>query len=393
MNDKFEKVRRHFPHTKKIVFFNTAAFGPMSLPIKGAIEANLDLRMAAEVDDTRQMYELRERVRQGYAKLIGAETRQIGVNINTSFGLNLASHGLPLKDGDEVLISDIEFPATIYAWRGAAESRRLKLKYIKSKDFKFDIDELERSVTDKSRVLSISFVQFFNGFKNDLKRLSDICKRHNMFLVVDGIQGTGAEPINVKEFDIDIFSCGCQKWLLAPFGSSFFYVSDRVKDILTPNNITWYSADWKLQFTDLFKYDLPYFDTAEKFQGGYYATMNLLGMEAALGIINELGVEDIQKHNHQLIDKLVENLGNGEYYRITSSLKENERSSIFTITCDNLKELHRFLFDNKIYAACREGSVRIAVHLFNNESDVDKLTEVLELFERQQVRKAAGKTN
>ncbi len=392
MSDKFEKIRRHFPHTRNIVFFNSAAFGPMSLPIKEAIDANLDIRMAAEVDDTRQMYELRERVREGYAKLIGAETRQIGVNINTSFGLNLASSGLPLDEGDEILLSDIEFPATIYVWRGASESRKLKLKFIKSKDFKFDIDEFEKSITSKSRVLSVSFVQFFNGFKNDLKQLSEICKRRNMFFVVDGIQGTGAEPINVKELGIDIFSCGCQKWLLAPFGSSFFYISDRVKDILTPNNITWYSSDWKLQFTDLFKYDLPYHDSAEKFQGGYYATMNLVGMEAALGIFSELGIEDIQRHNHALIDRLVDNIKDSEYYRITSSLKENERSSIFTISCDHLKELHRFLFDNKIYTACREGSVRIAVHLFNNVSDVAKLTEALELFEKQQVRKLAGKT-
>src|SRR3990172_9777662 len=214
-----------------------------------------------------------------------------------------------------------------------------------------------------------------------------------MFFVVDGIQGTGAEPINVIELDIDIFSCGCQKWLLAPFGSSFYYISDRVKDILTPHNITWYSADWKLQFTDLFKFDLPYHNTAEKFQGGYYATMNLLGMQAALGIFSELGIEDIQKHNHALIDRIVENIKVSEYYRITSSLKENERSSIFTITCDNLKELHRFLFDHKIYTACREGSVRIAVHLFNNVSDVAKLTEALDFFEKQQTRKLAGTAN
>ncbi len=393
MSHKFEKVRRHFPHTKNIVFFNTAAFGPLSLPVKEAIDANLDLRMAAEVDDTRDMYELRHRVREGYARLVGAETRQIGLNINTSFGLNLASYGLPLNEGDEVLVSDIEFPATIYAWRGASESRRLKLKFVKSKDLKFDISVLEQSITSKSRVLSISFVQFFNGFKNDLKRLGEVCKRHHMFFVVDGIQGTGAEPINVKELDIDIFSCGCQKWLLAPFGSSFFYISDKVKDILTPQNITWYSADWKLQFTELFKYDLPYFDTAEKLQGGYYATMNLLGMEAALGIFSELGVADIQKHNHDLIDRLVENIEKSEYFQITSSLKENERSSILTITCDHLKELHRFLFHNKIYTACREGSVRIAVHLFNNVSDVTKLTEALEVFEKQQTGKLAGKTN
>ncbi len=393
MNEQFEKIRELFPHTKKIVFFNTAAFGPISIPVKQAIVENLDLRMAAEVDDTRQMYELRDRVRESCAQIIGAETRQIGVNINTSFGLNLASYGLPLNEGDEILISDIEFPATIYSWRGASETRKLKLIFLKSHERKFDFDELEKAITDKTRALSISFVQFFNGCKNDLERISKICKKHNLFFVVDGIQGTGAEPINVKELGIDIFSCGCQKWLLAPFGSGFFYISDRVKDILTPNNITWYSADWHLQFTDLFKYHLPYSDTAEKFQGGYYATMNLLGMEAALGIINQLGVSNIQKHNHGLIDRLVERLEESEYFRITSSLNEKERSSIFTITCDHFTELQRFLFHHKIYTACREGSIRIAVHLFNNESDIEKLCEALKQFEKQHCGKLAGKLN
>ena len=393
MNEKFEQIRRFFPHTKKIVYFNTAAFSPMSTSIKEAIDANFDVRMAAEVDDTRQMYELRERVRSGYARLIGAETRQMGVSINTSFGLDLASYGLPLKEGDEILLSDIEFPATIYAWRGAAETRKLKITYVKSKDRKFDIQELENSITDRSRVLSISFVQFFNGFKNDLKRLSEICRKHNLFFVVDGIQGAGAEPINVKELNIDILSAGCQKWLLAPFGSGFFYISDKVKDVLTPHNITWYSSDWEFQFSDLFKFNLPYFDTAEKFQGGYYATLNLLGMEAAQKIILDLGIDDIQMHNHRLIDTIVKTLKESEYYNITSSLKPSERSSILTIACDKLKELHRFLFGRKIHVACREGSVRIAVHLFNNESDIERLLEALSEFEKLNSRNLAGKTN
>ncbi|MGH8014773.1 MAG: aminotransferase class V-fold PLP-dependent enzyme [Candidatus Zixiibacteriota bacterium] len=393
MQNKFEKIREYFPHTNKIVFFNTAAFGPISAPIREVINRNLELRMSAEVDDTRQMYELRERVRAGYAKIVGAETWQVGVSLNTSFGLDLASYGLPLKEGDEVLLSDIEFPASIYAWRGAAETRKLTITYLKSKDRKFDIAELEKSITHRSRVLSISFVQFFNGYKNDLKRLSEICRKHSLFFVVDGIQGVGAEPINVIELGIDVLACGCQKWLLAPFGSGFFYISDRAKDVLTPNNITWYSSDWEFQYSDLFKYDLPYFNTAEKFQGGYYATMNLLGMEASQKMILDLGVPEIQKHNHQLIDRLVENLKNSDFFRITSVLKEGERSSILTIACDNLTELHRFLYHHKIYTACREGSVRIAVHLFNNESDIERISEVLVLFEKEHSGKIPTKAN
>jgi len=388
MSYSFENVRKIFPHTKNIVFFNTAAFGPICTPIKESVDQHLDLHIASEVDDTRKMFELRESVREGYAKIIGAEARQVGIGLNTSFGLNLAANGLPLKEGDEVLISDIEFPATIYCWRGAAESRNLKIKYIKSRERKFDVTELEKAITDKSKALSISFVQFFNGYKNDLKRLSEICRQNDMFFVVDGIQGTGAEPINVVDLGIDIFSCGCQKWMLAPFGSGFYYVSDRVRDNLIPNNITWYSSEWNFQFSDLFKYDLPYYETARKFEGGYYATMNLLGMDASQKIFLDLGIADIQQHNHKLIDRLAAAVKECDYYSISTSLKESERASIFTFTCDQLKELHRFLLEQKIYTACREGSIRVAVHFFNNESDIDKLIEALEVFRKER----AGRT-
>lgn len=393
MKNKFEEVRSFFPHTTNIVFFNTAAFGPMSTTIKKRVDENLDLRIAAEVDDTKTMFALRDKVRGGYAKIIGAEKRQIGVSLNTSFGLTLAANGLPLKEGDEILISDVEFPAIVYAWRGAAEARKLKIKFLESKERKFDIAELENAITESTKVLSISFVQFFNGYKNDLKRLSEICRKHNIFFVVDGIQGVGAEPINVRDCDIDIFSCGCQKWLMAPFGSGFFYISDRVKDILVPRNITWYSADWEFEFSDLFKYDLPYFDTAEKFEGGYYATMNLLGMEVSQNLFLELGVSEIQKHNHGLIDKIAEALNRSDYYKVTSSLKESERSSIFTFSCEHFQELQKYLHSHKIYTACREGSIRISVHLFNNDSDIEKLIEALKLFENSRVRKPAAKVN
>ncbi|MEE8149108.1 MAG: aminotransferase class V-fold PLP-dependent enzyme [candidate division Zixibacteria bacterium] len=300
---------------------------------------------------------------------------------------------MPLKEGDEILVSDVEFPAAVYAWRGAAETKNLKLTFVKSTDKKFDLRELEKAISDKTKVIVVSFVQFFNGYKINLAGISELCKKHGIYFVVDGMQGVGAEPINVKELGIDILACGCQKWLFSPYGSGFFFISDSVKDKLIPQSITWYAADWQLNHTDLFKYDLPYFDTAEKFEAGYYATLNMLGMKTAIDIIADLGVENIQKHNHALIDRLASYLKETEFYEIKSSLVENERSSIVTFTCDNYKLLFKYMLENKIKAANREGSIRISVHLFNNENDIDKLIEVLVVYEKNYKSKAATGAN
>ena len=393
MKDKFQSAREMFPHTDGIVYFNTAAYGPLPEKTKRAIVENIDLRLAVEKEDIRQMYALKDSLREDFASLIGAEAGQIGLSMNTSMGLNLAAYGLPLQEGDEILVSDVEFPAAVYAWRGASETKKLKVTFVKSTDNKFDLSELEKVLNEKTKVIIVSFVQFFNGYKPNLAAISELCKKHDIYFVVDGIQGVGAEPINVKELGIDILACGCQKWLISPYGSGFFYISDSVKDQLIPQSITWYAADWQLNHTDLFKYDLPYFDTAEKFEAGYYATLNMLGMKAAIDIIAELGVENIQKHNHALIDRLVSYLKETEFYEIKSSLVENERSSIFTFTCDNHDSLFKYLLENRVKVANREGSIRISVHLFNNENDIDKLIEVLTVYDKNYKSKAAARSN
>jgi cysteine desulfurase/selenocysteine lyase len=312
--------------------------------------------------------------------MIGATRRQVGLGLNTSFGLNVAAFGLPLKKGDEILVSDVEFPAVIYTFRAAAESRDLTLRFLKAVDRRFDVDGLRKSIGKRSRVLALSWVQFFDGYRNDLAEIADICRQHNMYFVVDGIQGMGVEPINVRKLGIDVFTSGCQKWMLAPQGCGFFYLSDDVCDQLKAPFMSWLGVDWGVKFDDLFHFDKPCFDSAERFEMGYYVVHNILGMQAAARIFQDLGIASIKRHNYALIDRLVKYIDSNPYYRVTSSLEKEHRSSIVTFTCDDIRSLHKQILSHKIICVCREGCIRVSVHLFNNEEDIDRLIEVLDGF-------------
>ena len=377
-NSPFETIRNEFPHTENLVYLNSASYGPYSTRVRDALNEHIDARVDSQADKTSETFALRGSLREDYAALIGAEPGQIGIGLNTSFGLNVAAYGLPLEPGDEILVSDIEFPAIIYTFRAAAETRGLKLNIVPSKDRRFDFDALKKAVTKRSRVLAISWVQFFNGYKTDLTRLRDFCRENNLFFVVDGIQGTGIEPIDVRRLDIDIFTTGCQKWLLAPQGCGFFYISDRVRDQLAMPSASWLGVDWKMDFGDLFKFDLDFYDTAERFEMGYYVELNLIGMNASVQIFRELGVDHIREHNYALIDRLADYISKSDYYEITSSLKPEHRSSIFTFTCDNYQAAHKELYRNKIVCVHREGSIRISTHLFNNQHDIDRVIAILD---------------
>ncbi len=377
---QIEEARRIFPHTKKLTYFNSASYGPFCAPVQKAIVGNVDLHVSVERDDSHDAFEIADELRGMYAKMIGAVKRSVGLGMNTSQGLNIAAFGLPLKTGDEVLVSDVEFPAVFYCFRAAAEARGLKLKMIKSRDMCFDIDEFQKAITKRTRVLALSYVQFFNGYKNDLKTIAEICKKKKIFLVVDGIQGMGVEPINVRKLGIDVFTSGCQKWMLSPQGCGFFYISDEVREIIKPPFMSWLGVDWKMKFSDLFHYDREYFDSAQKFEMGFYSVLNLMGMRAAATLFEDLGIGNIREHNHGLIDRLASFIKSNSHYRITSEMKALHRSSIFTFTCDKVKELHQELLKEKIILVNREGSIRVSVHLFNDESDIDKLAGVLERF-------------
>ncbi len=382
LTKEFQAVRALFPHTKSVVFLNSAAYGPFTATIKQAISDNVDLRIRSDKDDSHDAFVTQDELRGAYARMIGAAKRQVGIGLNTSFGLNVAAFGYPLKKGDEVLISDIEFPAVVYTWRAAAEARGLRLKFIKSHDRFFDIDELQKAITKRTKVLSLSWVQFFNGFKNDLAAISALCKRHGILFVIDGIQGMGVEPINVRKLGIDVFTSGCQKWMLSPQGCGFFYLSDEVRAKITPPFMSWLSVDWKMNFSDLFHFHRPYYDSARRYEMGYFVVLNLLGMKAAVEIFERLGIRNIQRHNHALIDRLAAYIRSNPFYRITCCMEPRHRSSIFTFTCKNVVRLHAGLLKRKIITANREGSIRVSVHLFNNEKDINRLIEVLEGFSK-----------
>lgn len=381
--DKFARARGLFPHTEKTIYFNSASYGPFATTVRDAIQDNLDLRVSADRDDTGAAMSTADELRATYAELIGAEQQDIGLGFNTSFGINLAAFGLPLKQGDEVLVIDVEFPALVYTFKAAAEARGFEIKIVPTTNRQFDLDLLEKAITPRTRVIAVSWVQFFNGYKADLSELTALCKKHGLWLLVDGIQGMGVEPVDVRALGIDIFTSGCQKWMLAPQGSGFFYLSPEMRQIMKQSVASWLGVDWGMDFTDLFKFDLPWYDSARRFELGYFVVTNIFGMKAAVDIFTDLGIAAIQKHNYALNDRLARYVKESDYYEITCDLSEKHRSSIFTFSCDDVKALHRRIVKSGIVLSQREGSIRVAAHLFNNEDDIDRLIEILEEHRRQ----------
>lgn len=370
------KYRSEFPFTDKVIFFNHASFGPLPQRSWKATQEYYEYLLLEKTEDIdAESFRKLDEIRVLIANMIHAEPGEIAFVPNTSYGLNVAGWGLDLKPGDKILLSDMEFPANVYPWVNLKQ-KGVTIKFMPSRNRFFDIDNFVKAIDRKTKALSISFVQFFNGFKNDLKTIGKICEEKDIFFVVDGIQGIGAVDLDVKECKIDLLSCGGQKWLLSSLGTGFFYLSSQAKRKIKPTFFGWLGVDWKLKFTDLLKYDLQPFSSVRKFEIGTYPYSLIWTMHSSLKLFSEIGVKNIERHNSELLDLLVEHLRKKNYH-IQSSLETNHRSSILSFSGKKSKSLYEKLLKNKIRVSYREGSIRVSPHFYNTEEEIQRLIELL----------------
>ncbi len=381
-------IRNDFFGLDQRVFFNNASYAPLLKCVKTAIDGYLAKISNLDVGDAEAKVHL-DSIRSDAAKLIGATPKEIAFATNTSWGLNLAALGLDWQTGDELLIPDNEFPSVPYPFR-VLEEQGVVIKYIPTPNGCFSYDEMVKLVTPRTRALAISFVQYFNGYRNDLEQLGEFCKQHEIFFIVDAMQGLGACPLDVKKCQIDLLAAGGQKWLLSPLGSGFFYVSETAKRPLKSYSTGWMGVDWKLIYTDLRHFDREPFADARRYNLGTYPYIQLWGMAAALRYLVEVGVENIMAHNLALIDRLVSYIRSEDYYRINGSIDPHHRSQIVNIGSPANERLQKHLLQSGFMLVYREGGVRVAVNFYNTMAEIDRLIEELTSFKAKELAVGAA---
>ena len=240
------------------------------------------------------------------AKLVNAQEDEIALTHCTSEGLKIVAEGLPWEPGDNVVFPNNEFPANIYPWTYLA-NRGVEPRRVPLPDGKLTPESLEPYIDSRTRLVSISWVSYCTGWRADVKAIADMVHSHGALLCVDGIQGMGAFPFDVKDTDVDFLSVGAQKWLLSAQGSGFFYCKSAVNGLLRNINFGWASVE---NHTDFSRSDWQEKSNAQRFMTATTATPAWLTMTDSLETIFKYGQETIAdtilKPRRYLIDRLSE---------------------------------------------------------------------------------------
>lgn len=369
--------RTEFPWTADTIYLNNASVGPLPERTRRVLDEFNRKRAAPFRLPDRELFATMAESRRLAAELIGAIPEEIALTINTGFGLSLAARSLPLQPGDIVLASDREFPANVYPWMRLKDSGvSLELAPTTAEGWPDEAHLLDRLRDPRVKVLAVSLVQFSNGYTIDLARLSAATRASGTYLVVDAIQGVGQLPVDVTKTQVDILSCGAQKWLLSPWGSGFVYIRRDLVRQLSPPITGWMAFEGTEDFTKLTEYRDTLRGDARRFELITLPYQDFAGMNASLGLLLSAGIRSIAEHLRALHAPV---LAWAERHDVPVVSPVGERGSgILCVRPRDVGEAFRRLKAARVVSSMREGAIRLSPHLYNTVEEMERVVDVLE---------------
>ena len=366
-----------FPWTAETTYLNNASIGPLPERTRRVLDEFSARRTAPHRLSDRDLHGMLATARSTIAELLNAAIEEVALCPNTSLGLSIAAGALPLKRGDTVLLSDREFPSNVYPWLRLRE-RGMSVELAPTTELGWPNEEhlLERLRDPTVRVLAISFVQFSNGFRADLGRLSEACRANGTYLVVDAIQGLGQCPLDVRSVPVDMLASGGQKWLLSPWGSGFLYVRRDLVPLLDSPVPGWMAFEGTDDFTHLTEYDTTLRGDAKRFEIATLPFQDMLGMAESVNLLLEIGVEQIEAYLRSVRRPLLDAAAEGDI-EVISPMDGVHESAIVCVRPLHVAEAFHRLRQAGVVCVLREGAIRLSPHTYNTVEEMEKVIELL----------------
>jgi len=341
------------------------------------------------------MDEMRAEARKEAARLINAAEDEIAIVESTTYGLSVAADAIPLSRRDEVLICDLEYLQVAVPWAQKQASDGIRLVMVPNRNGTVPLSDIAERLTERTKILAISSVQWSNGFRSNLAAFSSLCRERNIWLVVDAVQHLGAMPLDVRETPVDILACGGHKWLNAPFGAGIMYIrKSRIPELkkLTAGYLSLETPEggWENYFqtpsiSPLREY--TFVDEARRYEiGGTANYLGAVGLAASLKLINGIGRDRIAAYILELTDSLIEGLKTVGV-EVVTPVEKRYRSGIVTFSIGSVERnlaLMNHLLNHRVLVSVRYtsgvGGVRVSCHFFNSRDDLSRLLSRVEDF-------------
>ncbi|HWG46773.1 MAG TPA: aminotransferase class V-fold PLP-dependent enzyme [Gemmataceae bacterium] len=367
-------LRRECPVTTRWAYFDHAAVAPLTERARQTLVTwAADLAENGDVYDATRVRQIEE-IRRHAGQLLNADPLDMAFIKNTSEGIGIVAEGLPWQAGDNVVTAEDEYPANLYPWMNLAH-RGVELRRVPSRDGRIILDDLRASIDNRTRLVSLSFVEYASGFRNDLDAVGGLCREKSVLFFVDAIQGLGVLPLDVRRTPIDFLAADGHKWLLGPEGAGLLWIRRELVEQLHPVGVGWNSVIDSRNFD---RVELRLKPHAGRWESGSLNVGGILALGASLELLLGVGINAIAERVLHLTDYLceqAERIGVSVY----SSRRPNEKSGIVSLIVPGgeTRAMVRRCRDAGIVINQRAGRLRISPHAYNTTEELDRLIALL----------------
>ena len=359
-------------------YLDHAAVGPLSGPAMEAVQRFAN--QAAFQGDTvwPQWAAQIEVLRTDVADLLNADSAEICMIPNTTTGINLVAEGWPWNRGDNIVIPEDEFPGNLFPWMNQS-NRGVELRVVPRRGEEVHVDDLIAQVDAHTRMIAVSWVGYASGFRIDVQSL--VQKAHDLGVLVflDAIQGLGMYDLDLQSTPVDFLAADGHKWMLGPEGSGVAMIRKEHLPKLRCGNVGWGSVKQSFNYAEP-SFDLR--DTASRYESGSANMVGIAALSASVKIFQRIrqlhGPHAIGNRVIELSTRLHQKLGE---IGITSRLpsQQDHRSGIVTFQVPGCEpaEVRRQCLAENVVVSCRGGGIRASIHAYNDDSDLERLVNVV----------------
>lgn len=362
MSADWAAVRTLFPALRGRTFLNTATFGQLARTTVEAITRHLAQRDETACSDFLSWFDDHDRLRRKLAQFIGAQPEDIAFLPNSNAGLAILMHSIDWREGDEILTLTGEFPNNVYAPAYFSE-RGVKL-------IEAPWPELPERISDRTRLVAISSVNYTTGFRVPLQALAAALRGRDIRLYVDATQMLGAIRFDFASLQPDMLAVNCYKWMLAPNGIAFMAVPAQQRARMEPLSIGWRSHHGWRNVDNLHLGRPVLVESAEKYEGGMLPSALLYGLEASVDLMLELGLEEIEARVLDLAARTRAALSTAG----AQPLPFDDTAIVAArLPGPDASAVARALKQSGVMVSARHGLLRVSTHFYNNEDDIERL--------------------
>jgi selenocysteine lyase/cysteine desulfurase len=383
----FSQLRRHYPLLAETAYFDSASTGAVPdfvLALYEDYQQGRYLRGGNSSWDGMTTPQMLAWARARMAAMLGGPPEAIAFGINTSQMLSQFTAGIPLRAGDNVVLTDSTFLSMAYAWDLRRQNDGIELRFAPSQRGYISTDAILSLCDAHTRVIALSHVESNTGFRHDLAALGAFCRERDILLAVDAAQSAGVMPIAVETMGVDFLAGNNYKWMQGFCGVGYGYFGPRAMAQIRPTMAGWQSHAGGLNFSNL---QLELRPDAVRFEYGYPDAPAIYALGRVAETYQTLGARAIEDYVLGLRRAVVARAAERPGMAVWSDYPRQHQSQIIVLTRDGRYRLTQDdltrrgvaaeLRDTTVYGGAAY-ALRLGLHYYNNLGDIDRLFAALD---------------